>query len=677
MTAILPINVDNLLHQRAVESARVEFKASWDEKTTGPQVVQTICAFANDYQNLNGGYVVIGVREVEGTPEAPPVGLAPATADVAARWLRGRCKAMRPAYDPVLSKEWIGDRLVLVVWASASAERPHQAPRGPRDWRYWIRIGSETVAAEARQLENLLEQTSHTPWDDRPAMMANISDLRTSKVQEYLHDVGSGLADNVDSAETYRRMQITTRVNEHEVPRNVGLLFFSESPDQWFRGARIEVVRFAGDAARRVQDERIFRGALPDQVRNCLLYLESLSQAHLEKPHHQSQVRGWVSYPHDALREAIVNAVYHRSYRPDVVEPTKVFLHPDRMEIISYPGPVPGIDLAQLNDGNVPPLPARNRRIGEFLKELKLAEGRLTGLPLIRSAMAGNGSPRPRFDFDEGRSYFRVTLPAHPEYSAIQAIQDAAYLRTVGNDQDAFERIRSAWEANRDSAVLAAELVQLHADRGFLDRAEDVYRRFGEVAEPHAVANVLNTLIEACLTDDETATASRLLQEMPNTTSEQVAVDTAILARRMREPKLAHRYFQRAGDAVLGDSRALHELAQTKMFLAQEAMRQRGRSWRDVNNRLLLEAKASLERVVQMEAPATRHAWAWRDLARVREWLRFPASEVEGAYAEAIERLPGEQRFEDEMGRFQDRARKGGSTQARPRRNGRRPRTRR
>ena len=77
-----------------------------------------------------------------------------------------------------------------------------------------------------------------------------------------------------------------------------------------------------------------------------------------------------------ALRESIVNAVYHRSY-DGIIEPTKVHLYPNRIEVISYPGPVPGIKLEQLNQGQVPsPVPARNRRIGEFLKELRLAEGR-------------------------------------------------------------------------------------------------------------------------------------------------------------------------------------------------------------------------------------------------------------------------------------------------------------
>jgi ATP-dependent DNA helicase RecG len=55
MFSILPININNLLHFRGVESARIELKQSWDEKTTGVQVLKTLCAFANDFYNVNGG----------------------------------------------------------------------------------------------------------------------------------------------------------------------------------------------------------------------------------------------------------------------------------------------------------------------------------------------------------------------------------------------------------------------------------------------------------------------------------------------------------------------------------------------------------------------------------------------------------------------------------------------
>ena len=56
----------------------------------------------------------------------------------------------------------------------------------------------------------------------------------------------------------------------------------------------------------------------------------------------------------------------------------------------------------------------RNRRIGDFLKELKMAEARNTGVPLIFRSMKNNGSGLPIFKTDEDRSYLRVILPVHP-----------------------------------------------------------------------------------------------------------------------------------------------------------------------------------------------------------------------------------------------------------------------
>lgn len=58
----------------------------------------------------------------------------------------------------------------------------------------------------------------------------------------------------------------------------------------------------------------------------------------------------------------------------------------------------------------------RNRRIGDFLKELSLTEGRGTGIPKIRLAMKQNGSPAPVFETDKKNTYFLTTLPIQPEF---------------------------------------------------------------------------------------------------------------------------------------------------------------------------------------------------------------------------------------------------------------------
>lgn len=57
----------------------------------------------------------------------------------------------------------------------------------------------------------------------------------------------------------------------------------------------------------------------------------------------------------------------------------------------------------------------RNRRIGEFLKELEVTEGRSTGIPKILKEMATNGSPAPLFETDDDRLSFVIRLPRHPQ----------------------------------------------------------------------------------------------------------------------------------------------------------------------------------------------------------------------------------------------------------------------
>ncbi len=656
MSAILPINLDDLLYCRGVESERVEFKASWDPDTVGPQVLRTICAFANDYHNLNGGYVVIGVAEEEGRAALPPAGLSSEQVEAAQQWIRGNCLRLDPPYPPILSPESVGDRLVLVVWAPASEMRPHRAPDGSRGARrYWIRLGSATVDAEQRGdlIRALVQQTARVPWDDRRASDARVEDIREAKVREFLRDIRSGLLDEPSAREVYRRMRITAQVNDHEVPKNAGLLFFSSDPANWFRGAKIEVVQFAADRAGVVQEERTFGGALVDQLCDCLNYLENLSTYHLQKQRDRSQVRGWVSYPLPALRETLVNAVYHRSYDVDQPEPTKVYLYPNRVEVISYPGPVPGIEARHLTaNAEARAVPARNRRIGEFLKELGLAEGRLTGLPRVFRVMEANGSPVPRFEFDEQRTFFQATLPAHPEYGALSALRDAVHLRTLGEHEEAFRRIESTWRSNQASAILASEVIRAYAERHEIERAEEVLDAFKASGPEHAVPHVANVLVDVLIDaggESETKRALQLLRQDRSAMFGQDAIDAAILARRARDSRIAHRYFERAGETVNADARALLEFAQTKIWLSGQALRDRQDESR---RRLLNEARTLLERVIQLDASPARHAWAWRELARIRNWLDAPARDVEDAYLRAIERLPDEPLFSRELHEF-------------------------
>lgn len=68
---MIPLKIETLLDGQVVEKNRVEYKEGWNPGDT----IHTICAFANDYDNVNGGYLVIGVAAENGIPVLPPKGV--------------------------------------------------------------------------------------------------------------------------------------------------------------------------------------------------------------------------------------------------------------------------------------------------------------------------------------------------------------------------------------------------------------------------------------------------------------------------------------------------------------------------------------------------------------------------------------------------------------------------
>lgn len=95
----LPIDITALLAGSLVESERVELKEGWNPES----VLHTLCAFANDFHNLGGGYVIVGVAEKDGHAQLPPVGLTPEQIDaIQKEVLNLGHSAIQPFYHPVM-----------------------------------------------------------------------------------------------------------------------------------------------------------------------------------------------------------------------------------------------------------------------------------------------------------------------------------------------------------------------------------------------------------------------------------------------------------------------------------------------------------------------------------------------------------------------------------------------
>ena len=235
-------------------------------------------------------------------------------------------------------------------------------------------------------------------------------------MQAFLQEVDSALAADAPglSVEALaRQMNVAGGPTESPWPKNVGLLFFNETPERFFPGVQIDVVWFPEGAGGDRFEEKIFKGPLARMTREALNYIQRnyLRETVIKHPDRAEATRGW-NFPYAAIEEALVNAVYHRSYEER--EPIEVRISNEELVILSFPGPDRSIRLEDFQAGRAVSRRYRNRRIGEFLKELEMTEGRSTGIPKILKEMAANGSPAPLFETDDDRLSFVIRLPRHP-----------------------------------------------------------------------------------------------------------------------------------------------------------------------------------------------------------------------------------------------------------------------
>jgi ATP-dependent DNA helicase RecG len=640
---LLPVNIDDLINKRRIEDARVEFKQGWDEAIK-KSVVRDVCAFANDFYNLNGGYIVLGIGEDQGQPKPSPSGVQRKDIDRIQKEIIGACKGgISPEYLPHLSVEEYMGALLIVIWCPAGDNRPYEAPKRSGGGRvYYVRFGPTAAEATGDIQRQLLEIASKIPFDDRRSLSGTEDDISPRLVRKYLEATNSRLSKNAFSDhETYRNMDLLVKLNSHYVPKNVALLLFNDHPEYFFNGAYIEIAQFDDPDGGDTITTKTIKGPIHEQIRNCLDYLDGLSGELIQKIPKQAEVERTVPYPYEAMEEAIVNAIYHKSYESPP-EPVKIYLYPDRMTITSYPGPVPGLDLDQLRRGRIPLLPARNRRIGNFLKEMRLAEAKNTGIPTIKRKMRENGSPEAEFNFDENRTYFMVTLPVHPKYLVIHTLRESSHSWLIGEKTRAIELLKESFLKNPASGATATQLIEYSINQDNFSLARETFDTFDKSPVKEEPAQPYLAMARALLDRDQVKEAIQTLNQMPTAPDPSQMLETAILKKRAKDFKGAHQIFLQMYDQLKDDPKLLQEFAQTKIQLAKTIRVSRDKPSKKRLNR---EASELLRRAIQLSDDPTRTAWCWYDLAWASHWLDFDKSEIDGFFQNAINLLPDEAKF--------------------------------
>ena len=271
------------------------------------------------------------------------------------------------------------------------------------------------------------------PFDDRINQAASIEVLDRMLIEDFLKRVGSKLTHDeimhMPMAELGWQLQIIGGTSEDLHPKNVGLLLFSQNPEKYFPYSRIEIVHFLDEIGDRFT-EKTLHGPIHLQLEAALKYIrEQVLMEKVIKVRGEAEAVRCYNYPYGALEEILANAVFHKSW--DDRNPIEVRINHSSIEVLNFEGPMPPITNADLRKPRVVSRNYRNRRIGDFLKELHLTEGRSTGLPKIYQAVKQNNSPMPMFETDDRNMHFLATIPIHQAF-----IDEKAFLASIGKELD-------------------------------------------------------------------------------------------------------------------------------------------------------------------------------------------------------------------------------------------------
>ena len=422
----LPVNIEDLLRKRKVEDNRVEFKRGWNPD----DIYHSISAFANDIDNLGGGYILVGVDQDEnGLAKRPVVGIPVEKQDRIQKEMVAYNNMIQPYYLPRTSFEKVDDADVLVIWVPSGINRPYAVPANvtskTKKMTYYVRSGSSSIVAKGEVHDELMSLATHTPYDERPNPNIKIEDISIVLLHDYLTKAESRLLQSLYSQPlevTLDQMDLYTGPTENRMLKNVAAMMFSEHPEKFFPYSQSEIVIFPNGRMSEPDNfsETILHGSVPQLINNTLSYLKSnvIREFVVKLPDRPESLR-YYNYPIPALEEAITNSWYHRDYTQ--YEPVTVTIEPDGITITSIPGPDRSIPLEAIKEGQMfRSRRYRNRRLGDFLKELDLTEGRSTGIPTIQSALKDNGSPKAEFLTDDLRSFTEVFIPVHKNIVASQ-----------------------------------------------------------------------------------------------------------------------------------------------------------------------------------------------------------------------------------------------------------------
>lgn len=379
-------------------------------------IMETVCSFSNE-PGLDGGIILLGVERDEGTlfPYYTVTGVK--DVDKLTLDLSTQCASMfNITVRPEVESEQLGNgKIAIKVFIAElpTAQKPlyfknEALPRGA-----YRRIGSSDQRCTDDDLHVFFNRED--TFDSSSVSSSSIDDISEEALDFY--KVLRGKVNQFAEELTYNNHDLLQslgclkRENAINLLTFTGLLVFGkrQALRRLLPMVRVDYIRVPGNEWIKDPDNRFttvdMRGPLIELVQRTFNAIaDDLPKGFLlPEGHIQAESIG---LPSRVLREAIVNAFIHRTYREN--QPIQIIRYGNRLEIKN-----PGFSLKSEDQLGEPGSKNRNPFIAAIFHETNLAETKGSGIRTMRVLMDQAKMAPPTFESDHSSNVFTARLLLH------------------------------------------------------------------------------------------------------------------------------------------------------------------------------------------------------------------------------------------------------------------------
>jgi ATP-dependent DNA helicase RecG len=294
------------MSQHTKEHQNIEWKESWHN-----DYFKWICGFAN----AQGGTLFIGIDDKGNTKHL----------DNAKKLLEDLPNQVRDLLglmvDVNLHTANGDDYLEIVV-------EPYPFPISLRG-KYYYRSGSTLQELKGAALAKFLLQRQGKKWDGVPVPNITPDDLKNDTFDFFRKKATKSKRlepEDLDGSNQELLESLQLYLEEEKMLKRAAILLFHSKPEKYVTGTFIKIGFFETDDDLKFQDE--VKGNLLEQAEKALDLLKTkYTQAIIS--YQDGSREETFTFPEDAVREALYNAIAHKDYSSGI--PIQISVYPNKM----------------------------------------------------------------------------------------------------------------------------------------------------------------------------------------------------------------------------------------------------------------------------------------------------------------------------------------------------------